>query len=218
MRTTLLACLLLSSCSGVQVKQRADGTYAVECSSRKACLDRAERVCGNEGFTIVGGRSNKKRYGVPGNEKLVGKDEMFIRCNSDRPGDTPDDQVGIWRLPKPDASDAHSAAPPMAKPESSATPSVTKPMPSAVAPEAKPAPSTTALDAKSETVKPPVLLTCRPGETQRCVGPAACEGGQACLSDGSGFGTCDCGGRSQESTATTPAKPRAPATSKAKKE
>jgi len=34
---------------------------------------------------------------------------------------------------------------------------------------------------------------CRPGETQRCVGPGACAGGQACLADGSGFGACDCG-------------------------
>jgi len=34
---------------------------------------------------------------------------------------------------------------------------------------------------------------CVPGATQRCVGPGACAGGQACLPDGSGFGPCDCG-------------------------
>ena len=34
---------------------------------------------------------------------------------------------------------------------------------------------------------------CTPGATQRCVGPAACAGGQACVADGSGFGLCDCG-------------------------
>jgi hypothetical protein len=39
----------------------------------------------------------------------------------------------------------------------------------------------------------PPRSVCRPGETQRCVGPGACEGGQACLADGSGFGICDCG-------------------------
>jgi hypothetical protein len=33
---------------------------------------------------------------------------------------------------------------------------------------------------------------CRPGETQKCVGPGACAGGQACKDDGSGFGPCDC--------------------------
>jgi hypothetical protein len=35
---------------------------------------------------------------------------------------------------------------------------------------------------------------CTPGETQQCFGPGACNGGQSCLSDGSGFGPCDCGG------------------------
>jgi hypothetical protein len=194
MRTTLLALLLLSSCSGVQVKQRADGTYAIECSSRRACLDRAERVCGIEGFTIVGGRSNKKLYGVPGNEKLVGKDDMFIRCHKDRPSDTPDDKAGIWRLPKSDASDTPSASPP----------------------EVKPAPSASAPKAKPDPVTPPVSVICRPGETQRCVGPGACEGGQACLRDGSGFGPCDCGSPSQESNASTGRKSPATAASTGK--
>lgn len=34
---------------------------------------------------------------------------------------------------------------------------------------------------------------CIPGSTQTCVGPGGCAGGQACLSDGSGFAACDCG-------------------------
>jgi hypothetical protein len=33
---------------------------------------------------------------------------------------------------------------------------------------------------------------CVPGSTQRCVGVGACEGGQACLADGSGYGPCEC--------------------------
>jgi hypothetical protein len=36
---------------------------------------------------------------------------------------------------------------------------------------------------------------CVPGASQACVGPAGCSGGQACLADGSGFGSCDCGSR-----------------------
>src|SRR5687767_5926837 len=40
---------------------------------------------------------------------------------------------------------------------------------------------------------PPARHACVPGATQTCVGPAACAGGQACLSDGSAFGACDCG-------------------------
>ncbi|HEY5959822.1 MAG TPA: hypothetical protein VIV60_24880 [Polyangiaceae bacterium] len=148
----------LFACSGVQTKQRLDGTYVFECSSRKACLDRAERTCGLEGYVVVGGHSNKKLYGVPGNEKLIGKDEIFVRCNKDRPSDTPDGTIGSWHLKDRD-SDVNAAA--------------------SVAPEV--------------TSAAPPKTICRPGETQRCVGPAACSGGQACLQDGSGFSACDCG-------------------------
>lgn len=36
---------------------------------------------------------------------------------------------------------------------------------------------------------------CTPGATQRCVGAGACDGGQICKEDGSGYGSCDCGGQ-----------------------
>lgn len=35
---------------------------------------------------------------------------------------------------------------------------------------------------------------CTPGVTQACLGPGACQGVQACMSSGTGFGACDCGG------------------------
>ena len=35
--------------------------------------------------------------------------------------------------------------------------------------------------------------SCVPGATQSCVGPGACQGGQACLPSGEGFAPCDCG-------------------------
>ncbi len=34
---------------------------------------------------------------------------------------------------------------------------------------------------------------CVPGVTQLCLGPGACRGAQACLTDGRGYGPCDCG-------------------------
>jgi hypothetical protein len=39
----------------------------------------------------------------------------------------------------------------------------------------------------------PTAPSCSPGETRACVGAGACKGGQACLPDGKGFGSCDCG-------------------------
>lgn len=41
---------------------------------------------------------------------------------------------------------------------------------------------------------PPAML-CVPGTTQTCVGSAGCHGGQYCLSNGSGYSRCDCGGK-----------------------
>jgi hypothetical protein len=35
--------------------------------------------------------------------------------------------------------------------------------------------------------------SCAIGETRACIGAGACKGGQTCLADGSGFGSCDCG-------------------------
>lgn len=52
-------------------------------------------------------------------------------------------------------------------------------------------------DEPSERVEPgpggAAAPVCTKGATQRCVGPGACEGGQVCSEDGSGFGPCDCG-------------------------
>jgi hypothetical protein len=40
---------------------------------------------------------------------------------------------------------------------------------------------------------PPPQATCTPNETRVCYGPGACQGGQYCMPDGSGFSPCDCG-------------------------
>lgn len=58
-------------------------------------------------------------------------------------------------------------------------------------------PPAEALQAPSESPSPPLTVAperlCIPGATQRCLGPAACSGAQACLPDGDGYGPCDCG-------------------------
>jgi hypothetical protein len=45
---------------------------------------------------------------------------------------------------------------------------------------------------------------CGVGETRACIGPGACQGGQACLPDGSGFGACDCGSVAASATPVAP--------------
>jgi hypothetical protein len=54
--------------------------------------------------------------------------------------------------------------------------------------ETRPPPSSSAAPPSSSPPK-----VCAPGATQVCVGTGACQGGQRCLADGSGFGLCDCG-------------------------
>jgi hypothetical protein len=51
---------------------------------------------------------------------------------------------------------------------------------------------------------------CVAGQTQECVGPGACKGGQSCLPDGSGFTECDCGSKKKKgsSGAAAPPAPR----------
>jgi hypothetical protein len=58
--------------------------------------------------------------------------------------------------------------------------------------EAPPKPLKLPPRATEQPAAPEPARACVPGSTQRCVGPGACEGGQACLKDGSGYGSCEC--------------------------
>jgi hypothetical protein len=53
---------------------------------------------------------------------------------------------------------------------------------------------------------------CVPGTTQACVGVGACAGGQACTTDGSGYGACECGAPLDASTAVPDARAETDAT------
>ena len=148
----LVLILALIACGTTRVQRRVDGSYTIDCKSQKSCLDRAAKLCGETGYDIIGGRHDEKLYGVPGNQKLVGKDQLYVRCRSDSMLDVPDQTAGSWKLERKDAGTGGSAP----------------------------------RERRQDT-------GCRAGETQRCVGAGACEGGQACKPDGSGFEPCDCG-------------------------
>ncbi len=147
----------LVACGTTRAQRRVDGSYTIDCKSQKSCLDRAAKLCGDTGYDIIGGRHDQKLYGVPGNQKVVGKDQLYVRCRADAMSDAPDPAAGSWKLERSDAGSSQAA---------------------------------------------PVRLRpaiCRPGETQRCIGPGACQGGQACNRDGSAFEPCDCGTQDQAS-------------------
>jgi hypothetical protein len=75
-------------------------------------------------------------------------------------------------------------------------PKVLHPLASSEAASASPVSSAIALPpSQSPAPSNAQGASCTPGSTQRCVGPGACAGGQACLADGSGYAACDCGAR-----------------------
>ena len=50
-----------------------------------------------------------------------------------------------------------------------------------------------AIDSKNnQNAAPSPSKVCSAGETRVCVGAGACKGGQACLPDGTSFGSCEC--------------------------
>lgn len=92
---------LLCACSAARARQRADLSWAIECNSEKVCQERATRICGDEGYELIGGRHTEKVMGTPGNEVITGKNEIYVRCNADRPADAPEPGAGSWILQRP---------------------------------------------------------------------------------------------------------------------
>lgn len=93
--------LLLLTCAAARSRQRADLSWAIECNSEKVCQERATRICGEEGYELIGGRHTEKIMGTPGNEVITGKNEIYVRCNADRPADAPEPGAGSWTLKRP---------------------------------------------------------------------------------------------------------------------
>lgn len=59
----------------------------------------------------------------------------------------------------------------------------------------------------ASSAAPPAGRVCIPGQTQECVGPGACRGGQVCVPDGTAFGPCDCGTGTPPAPAASSAAP-----------
>lgn len=146
------------ACSGAKTKSVGPDTWRVECANSMAtCAARADDLCGDRGYVILGGQSQKEIHGPEGQQIAQERGELVVQCGQRATGPTPAaGQAGSWRLNPP----AHRAAQEPAAP-----------------PSPRPSPG----------------KLCTPGETQMCVGPGACRGGQACMTDGSGFLPCDCG-------------------------
>ena len=204
MKSGWLALLLFAvpACSTFKPKLMPDGSYRLQCASTLGqCEHRARLWCDDEELYIVK-KSDDEVFGVEGHQTGAEGALIIFRCG--RPSGE-----GSWELkrhrPKPvAASAAPSAAPPSAAASASPSPATSVPPPASPSPAASaalPAAGSVApAPAASTTPAVPPLPAggsrlCVPGVTQRCYGPGACAGAQACLPDGSGFGPCDCGSK-----------------------
>jgi hypothetical protein len=171
-------------CASTQTTRYGRNGWRITCGENmSSCAGRADTVCGDKGYTVVGGGTQSTTLGgSTGYQTKTRMSELIVRCGeagaegSEESSEEPVE--GTFKLP-PRSDEAPAVAP--------AAPA---PAPAAPVPAAAP------------------KLSCVPGETQKCIGPGACEGGQACLADGSAFGACDCGG-----APGTPAAPAAPESS-----
>lgn len=170
-RSLCLAALLPGffalGCARAKVSSLPDGVNRISCErGMRTCVTRAEKLCDDKGYIVVGGESRTRLLGGKSSnyQQLNEVAELEIICGQKRPEDQ---TAPLFSLPA--RRDAEAAA--TTSTESAAT-------------------------------------ACVPGTTQKCVGAGACDGGQVCLSDGSGFGSCDCG--EAKPVLTAPAAPVAP--------
>ncbi|MCH2109145.1 MAG: hypothetical protein MK135_07440 [Polyangiaceae bacterium] len=143
----------LAACSSVKIVKRGDSTYFITCDKgMKDCISRANRLCEDDGYTIVDGAHSKDVLGGPTSsyQSVVFHGTLTIMCGDvDLAKRACAAGVGDTTRVDPDAPQVSELAP-------------------------------------AERV-------CVPGASQGCIGVGGCQGGQSCLSDGSGFGRCDCG-------------------------
>jgi hypothetical protein len=156
----------LAACSPAlaPASRRPDGGWHLRCGAAlEACVEHAAQLCKDRGFLVLSGMSKRHIYGAE-----LGVSQVVVR----------DAELDVA------CADRSGELPTLAS---------AAPLPNAAAPDAPPAPSALPPNAAEHVISSAHLGACTPGSTQRCVGAAACSGGQACLADGSGFGACDCG-------------------------
>ena len=130
----LLGLVACHSANAPSVRQ-PDGSWHLECgSSLDTCVGRANDLCGNRGFVVLGGVSRRKLYGAElGQSQVeVREAELDVAC-ADRRGELPKvlNHNSALALPPRPAESAPPAEPvatpaPPAKPLTACTPGSTQ--------------------------------------------------------------------------------------------
>jgi hypothetical protein len=197
-----VAALLVSACgagaSGLRIEKLGGGVYKLHCDAAlSVCLQRADTLCRNASFDVLRAQDHRDRLGGEvGSSNVENRSSVaHIRCTTTGrpllPWEGEDDDTQ-WKL-----GPRREAPPPLAITPTDERPPLSPAQPPPAQPSATVAPPSTALPASSKPAAG-ASSACVPGATQACVGPAACNGGQSCLADGSGFGPCDCGNQTPQ--------------------
>jgi hypothetical protein len=167
----MMSGVALDGCAGTggtSVDRLGADRFALKCLGPLAqCLVQVDDLCQGTRYTVESASDTRDYLGPRGiTEHEVRTSEATIRCGTRGIALFGADAAHAARVDEAHAAGTTAAA-------------------SGAASGPQTSPPASATDAKR---------ACVPGATQTCVGPGACRGGQSCLSDGSGFSLCDCGG------------------------
>ena len=141
-----------------------NGRHHITCKSPlTVCLRRAEALCPDVSYDVLGARDRRRYTGVYPVESEHRSSEAVIACGSRGAPLAKEQDLVEQVLPRKNEKQAEQ------KHEESA-----------------------AQKRKESAAPPPSRLACTPGASQACVGIGGCSGGQACLEDGSGYAPCQC--------------------------
>ncbi len=109
----VLAVLGSVSCARAKVTQVPDGSHRIVCErGMKICVARAEKLCGDDGYTILSGRTHMKLLGGSSSsyQQLAANGELFVMCGD---VETPElsQKPAIPLPPRNDEAAPHSPAP-----------------------------------------------------------------------------------------------------------
>jgi len=177
-------------CTKTRVTAGPDGLLRLDCArGMKDCVSQAEKYCNVQkkdgGYVIMSGTSRKILMGSENSQYRTAAEvaQLEVKCGSESLPIAVAGEGADYPEPYklPPRSDAD-----VTPSEFGAAATVPVPVPAAAS------------------------VACTKGATQACVGPGACQGGQVCLADGSGFGACDCGPQQAAPPAAPGLSPAAP--------
>lgn len=92
------------SCSGAQEKRLQDGAWHIRCGeSMSRCTNRADVLCGDRGYHVLGGGTQGAMLGGPsGYQTRVESSELIVRCGVAPAGEEEPEEVSSERAGAPD--------------------------------------------------------------------------------------------------------------------